>query len=131
MSATEMLSDLTRRGVRLQVVGDRLRLDAPPGVLNSDEINALATAKAEILAALANGGPEEANDAGSRWPPLQADADAFDRDVRASYAPILHLPPAGCVGRHACSLLGPCERHATGASCLVTTTQESSPCQKS
>ncbi len=119
MSATEMLSDLTRRGVRLQVVGDRLRLDAPPGVLNSDEINALATAKAEILAALANGGPEEANDAGSRWPPLQADADAFDRNVRASYAPVLHLPPPGCLGPRVCARIGPCERHAASASCEV------------
>jgi len=47
------------------------------------------------------------------------DVDDWLREMRASYAPILHVPPAGCLGPRACSRLGPCDRHAAGSPCLV------------
>ena len=45
--------------------------------------------------------------------------DGWLREVRASYAPILHLPPRGCLGPSVCSRVGPCDRHAAGRPCDV------------
>ncbi len=39
--------------------------------------------------------------------------------VRTAFAPILHLPPAGCLGPRVCSRIGPCDRHAAGRPCRV------------
>ena len=116
MSAALMLENLRRRGVRLEVVGDRLRVDAPEGVLSSDELDRLRALKADLLAALADSGVAW-DDPTSR--PLPPDADDWDRGMRASYGAILHLPPRGCIAPIACSRLGPCERHAGGRSCEV------------
>ena len=44
----------------------------------------------------------------------------WDDVVPAGSAPILHLPPRGCIAPIACSRLGPCERQAAGRPCLVT-----------
>src|SRR5688500_15285814 len=116
MSAALMLEDLRRRGVRLEVVGDRLRVDAPSGALSPDELDRLRDVKADLLAALA--------ESGAAWDdptcrPLPTDADDWHRGMRASYGAILHLPPHGCLAPIACSRLGPCERHARGRSCEV------------
>ncbi len=34
-------------------------------------------------------------------------------------APVLHLPPRGCLGPRVCARLGPCDRHAAGTPCRV------------
>jgi pyochelin synthetase len=45
----DLLSDLTARGVRLQVNGDRLRVEAPTGVLTPEVRETLTEHKAELL----------------------------------------------------------------------------------
>lgn len=49
MSATGLVRDLERMGVRLDAVNDRLVLDAPKGVLTDDIKAALRASKAEVL----------------------------------------------------------------------------------
>jgi hypothetical protein len=48
-----LLADLTARGVLIEAHGDKLRIEAPPGVLTADLRQALAARKAAILAHLA------------------------------------------------------------------------------
>ena len=43
--------------------------------------------------------------------------DGWTAPMRAAFAPVLHMPPEGCIGPRACSRLGPCERHARGEPC--------------
>ena len=50
-----ILSDLHRRDVQISVVGDRLLLDAPAGIITPALRHRVARHKAEILAVL-NGG---------------------------------------------------------------------------
>ena len=50
MSATALLDDLHRRGVRLRVDGDRLRWVAPVGVVTEVDLSALRDHKTEVLA---------------------------------------------------------------------------------
>ena len=45
----------------------------------------------------------------------------WDDRMPAGSAPILCLPPAGCIAPRACARLGPCERHAAGRPCLAGT----------
>src|SRR5438105_3680208 len=52
MSTPELLDNLRRRGVRLEVHGDRLKVDAPTGTLTAEIKAALAEHKPEILAVL-------------------------------------------------------------------------------
>ncbi len=52
MNAAELLSDLDDLGVRLEVQGDRLRVDAPRGVLTPELRHHLATYKAAVMQAL-------------------------------------------------------------------------------
>lgn len=51
-NAAEILSDLTRRGVRLAPNGDRLHVDAPKGLLTPELLDELRRHKAELLALL-------------------------------------------------------------------------------
>jgi hypothetical protein len=52
MTAAQLLAGLRRRGAILQVVSDRLRVDAPVGVVTAADRAALAEHKAELLAML-------------------------------------------------------------------------------
>ena len=52
MSAIELLQDLAGRAVQLEVAGDRLRVDAPSGVLTDADRRALADNKEELLGLL-------------------------------------------------------------------------------
>jgi DNA-binding transcriptional regulator LsrR (DeoR family) len=49
MTALEILSDLRRAGAIVTVAGDKLRFEAPPGVLTDELKQRLATQKAEII----------------------------------------------------------------------------------
>jgi hypothetical protein len=53
MTAALLLAELRRRGAILQAVSDRLRVDAPIGVVTAADRAALAEHKAELLAMLA------------------------------------------------------------------------------
>ena len=52
MTAAALLAALQTRGVRLAAVGDRLRVEAPRGVLTAADRAALAAHKAALLALL-------------------------------------------------------------------------------
>lgn len=52
MTPAELLVALRGRGVRLRVVGDRLRVNAPAGQLSEDDWNTLAAYKPALLALL-------------------------------------------------------------------------------
>jgi hypothetical protein len=52
MTATRLLAGLRRRGAILQVVNDRLRVDAPVGVVTAADRAALAEHKGELLVML-------------------------------------------------------------------------------
>ena len=49
MNALMLYHDLTKRGVRLEADGDRLRVDAPAGVVTEDLKAALSEAKPVLL----------------------------------------------------------------------------------
>ncbi len=49
MNATSLISDLRARGVFLAAIGDRLRVDAPVGVVSPDLRAALAQHKPELV----------------------------------------------------------------------------------
>ena len=49
MRAALLLSELSRRGVRLEAAGDRLRFDAPKGVLTPELRREMVEHKAELL----------------------------------------------------------------------------------
>src|SRR5262245_28392859 len=53
MTAQAILDDLTARGVRVWAEADRLKLDAPAGILTDEDKANLAAAKPELLAVLA------------------------------------------------------------------------------
>ena len=46
------LEQLRLRGVKIWVEGERLRYDAPKGIINDDVLNELRKRKQEIIAAL-------------------------------------------------------------------------------
>ena len=61
MTAAEVLAETRRRGILLSARGDRLRYDAPVGVMQAELRAALVEHKAELLALLGSGlhrGPE-------------------------------------------------------------------------
>jgi hypothetical protein len=49
MTALEILTDLRRAGTIVTIAGDKLRLEAPKGVLTDELKQRLATQKAEII----------------------------------------------------------------------------------
>ena len=53
MTAEQLIADLQRRDVHLSAEGDRLRVDAPAGVVTAADRDALLRSKPEILRALA------------------------------------------------------------------------------
>lgn len=57
MNAPELIAELNSRGVRLTVCGNRLRYDAPAGVMTSDLAERMKACKPELLALLANSRP--------------------------------------------------------------------------
>jgi len=61
LNATALVDDLTRRGVMLSAIGDRLRVNAPRGVVTPDIRAALTEHKRALLLLLAGQRP------GSRW----------------------------------------------------------------
>lgn len=52
MTATAILSELAASGIRVEVRGDRLHVEAPPGAVTSELRSMLAAHKAAIIAAL-------------------------------------------------------------------------------
>ena len=56
MTATQILSELARRGVHLEVAGDRLRF-RPKEAVTPDLVELLKQRKGEIMAALQSGRP--------------------------------------------------------------------------
>ena len=56
MTAGTILRDLTGRGIRIWVTGDRLKLDAPAGSLTGADLADLRARKAELLSALSKPG---------------------------------------------------------------------------
>lgn len=64
MTPTMLLARLSALGVRLSVSGERLRTEAPKGVLTRDLLAQLRAHKAELLAALASGAAGDGFDGG-------------------------------------------------------------------
>lgn len=52
MTPHDLINDLTGRGVRLRAEGDKLKIDAPRGILTAEILEALSTHKPEILEVL-------------------------------------------------------------------------------
>ena len=97
MSAAALLAALQARGVRLTAVGDRLRVDAPAGVLTVADRAALAAYKAALLARLRR---RCHACRGTRWYVPRADLPAYQ--VCAT----CHPPPAAAPGRPPLSARG-------------------------
>jgi hypothetical protein len=93
-----LLDEAAAAGVDLRIDGERLVVRGP----RSAEAVAqrLLARKSEVMALMAHD------------------------DAPAGSAPIRYLPPAGCLGRRICARLGPCDRHAKGTPCSVTTGRE-------
>lgn len=49
MTSTELLAELSRRGVRLSARGDRLRYEAPPGALTPGLLETMRKCKPDLL----------------------------------------------------------------------------------
>lgn len=58
MMATELVCSLRECGVRLWADGDKLRIEAPKGVMTPELLSALAKHKAELMALLQTPLPE-------------------------------------------------------------------------
>lgn len=56
MNAQQILDDLTARGVRIWAEADRLKLDAPVGVVTAEDKAKLTAAKPELIAVLTQPG---------------------------------------------------------------------------
>lgn len=56
MNAEAIIQDLTTRGVRVWAEADKLKLDAPVGILTDEDKAKLVAAKPELLAALSRPG---------------------------------------------------------------------------
>lgn len=52
MSAADLLIDLSAKGVRLSIAGDRIKVDAPKGVLTADLIDTIKANKQHLITAL-------------------------------------------------------------------------------
>jgi len=59
MSAAELLTDLTGRGVLIRSEGGRLKVDAPEGCLTTEDRETLKARKAELLELLSDPPAEE------------------------------------------------------------------------
>ncbi|UZR30269.1 TubC N-terminal docking domain-related protein [Methylococcus mesophilus] len=60
-AASNLLQTLARRGVRIGISGDRLTVDAPPGILTDEDREALVRHKAGLVTALLNTNAGPAN----------------------------------------------------------------------
>ena len=105
MDGLALLAEARAVGLSVAAEGDRLRVRGPKSA--AGVAAQLLAAKPAVLAALAG-----VADGG-----VPAEAVWWDDRVLAGSAPVLHLPPRGCVGPRACARLGPCPRHAVGLAC--------------
>ena len=94
MTATELLADLDRRGVRLEARGDRLRY-APRSALTPELVERLRSHKTELLAVLSDAGagssqfPAPVDDLADDWAvgipwPVQSRAVPDERKDRST-----------------------------------------------
>lgn len=112
-----LLTEAHGLGLRVAAEGDRLVIRGPRSA--EAAVARLIAHKPVVLAALAR--RNEGADDGRGTDPCAPGSDDCAPD---GSAPILHLPPRDCLGPRVCARLGPCQRHAAGAPCLVTVTQE-------
>jgi hypothetical protein len=86
MTAAALLAELRNRGASVAVVGDRVRVEAPPGTLTAEIRQALANHKATLLAMLS----DEACDS------EVCEHVAHDPELAEWYAENRHLTCAQC-----------------------------------
>ncbi len=67
MNVLKLYHDLKGRGVRLETVGENLKVDAPAGVLTDEDRTALLEAKLLLIRLCRRDSPEEAPDDGRRF----------------------------------------------------------------
>jgi len=108
MDRLALLNEARAAGLSVAVEGDQLRIRGPKSAGNVAA--RLLAAKPAVLAAL--GGVADGGG-------IAPDAVWWDDRVPAGSAPVLHLPPRGCIGPRACARLGPCVRHGRGEPCEV------------
>jgi hypothetical protein len=65
MNPAELLTELEERGVKVSVVGEKLRLEAPAGTLSSELKEAVSKRKAELIRLLS--ARQSAQDLGLPW----------------------------------------------------------------
>ena len=86
MSASALLAELQAAGVTLAATGDRLTVEAAPGIITSELTARLKAVKPELLAILA--GNQAANDAQTDKPAYRWLVKFADREpVEVSYSP--------------------------------------------
>ncbi len=67
MNALRLCNDLKKRGVRLEVAGENLKVDAPAGALTEEDKAALLEAKPGLLRVLARPEERKPRKSEARW----------------------------------------------------------------
>ena len=114
MDCVSLLAEARAAGLTVTVEDGNLVVRGPRAA--SDVAGRLIAAKPAVLAALEGGGATGPG-------PLLPEADAWDRGMHAGFAPVVFLPPAGCLARRVCSRAGLCDRHRAGDPCHATETE--------
>jgi hypothetical protein len=123
MDGLMLIEEARAAGLDVAADGDRLVIRGPKAA--APVASRLIERKPEVLAALAiewrmRPDYEFALDQADEDLAEQGTTDqGWDAALARSYAPVLRLPPAGCLGPRVCSVVGPCDRHAAGRPCLV------------
>ena len=121
MDGLALLAEAEAVGLVVAAEGGRLVIEGPRAAEAVAE--RLIAHKRAVLAALATAGSRVTGGEATVWwrdpavAPPRPGADGWDRQTRASFSPILWLPPRRCLGPRLCSRLGPCERSRGGLPC--------------
>ncbi len=89
ITATSILADLTRRGVRLWADGEFLEYESPKGVLTPQDLAAVRAHKAELLAELRHSTPpKDSSKSGAQAPfdQFMGDWQITAKNVHAAFA---------------------------------------------
>ena len=106
MDGLALLAEARAAGLSVAAAGDQLRVWGPRSAAPLAE--RLLAAKIAVLEAL--NAPRVTVDPTAVW---------WDDHVPGGSSAIRYVPPRECIGPRVCSRVGVCDRHASGAPCLI------------
>ena len=114
MEVTNVLADLERAGAVLTVEAERLRVQAPAGVVTPERREAIKRQRDALIALVVVANEAHALD---RLDHVLGDDGAEPEPIVAQRSD--NVPPLECIGRRVCSVVGVCDRDVAGNPCRV------------